>query len=364
MTGSNRRCFVIDGGTGADRIAALRARDVQIVDSPRHANLLLVIEPVSEALAGAVSDAWRAMPQSRSRATLGPNGEIIDVQSAEPHAIEIEPLTVDLPPKEKREMATELAVIVLGPLQQMTAGPLRITLVCDGEQVVRADVQRGFAARGIAAKMRGRTLAEATELSRQIAPLAPIASQAAFEHAIGHESDDHAAISIERARSHLSWTERFATLTGIEWLAGAARIARSAADVEKVLRRVERERLLRIRFRGVGKITAPFLEERGVTGPLLDASRSSDGDVLARLSTRLREAAEGLRSNAGGGFRTARGDLSVEASLDGGRLSDVTWRAPSAPLIDLIPDVVRDQKLADAEAIIASLDIATAEVDG
>ncbi|MDQ6801509.1 MAG: hypothetical protein M3041_11790 [Acidobacteriota bacterium] len=382
MTGSSsapRRCFIVDGCAGADLIAAMRGRDarLQVVDSPRQADLLLVLEPVSDALTSAAAGAYRAMPRPRRIATTGRTDpsradEVIDrlvrsdaLTDERDIASEIEPFTVPLPPKEEREIATELAVIALGPLQKMTAGPLRIILVCDGEQVVRADVQRGFAARGLAARMRGRPLGEATELARLIAPLSPVASEAAFARAVGRGDGDDDAIAIERARSHMWWTERFATLMGIEWLARAARSIAgaptfSSAGVEGLLRRVEGDRLMRIRFRGVGRIGASLLEERGVTGPVLDASKHGHGDVLARLLTRLREAAAADSALV----RTARGDLVVEATHDGQRLLDLTWRAPSAPLIDLIPELVRDQKLADAEAIIASLDIATAEVDG
>jgi len=42
----------------------------------------------------------------------------------------------------------------------------------------------------------------------------------------------------------------------------------------------------------------------------------------------------------------------------------VEWQRPSAALLPLLPETVAGQKLADAEIIIASLDLAMAEADG
>ena len=48
-------------------LAALRAQNsrLRVVDSPRHADLLLVIEPVSEKLIPAIADAYRAIPEPK-----------------------------------------------------------------------------------------------------------------------------------------------------------------------------------------------------------------------------------------------------------------------------------------------------------
>jgi len=333
LTGRSKY-YVIDGGSGADQIAATRRR---LVDSPRHADALWIIEPVSERLMPAVAEA---------RGALG-----------EPQESKPEPFTIQLPPKEQREMATELAVIAIGPLQRLTAGPLRIVLVCDGEQVVSAEVERGFAARNLAMRFRGLTIDDALDLAASISPLSPAGSRAAFARAVGRAHDE-GEVAEERVRGSLWWLVRFADFAGVQWLAERARLVAQKPDpaaTEQLRLHVERDRLLRIRFRGVGVLKEEFLRSRGVTGPVLEASARGEGDVLSRMLIRL----EGL-----GNSLTSRGDLAVNVTHDGVHVQEVSWRAPSAPFVDLIPEIVRNERLADAEAIIASLDIATAEVDG
>ena len=79
LTGRSKY-YVIDGGSGADQIAAARRR---IVDSPRHADALWIIEPVSKKLMPAVAEARRAL------------GEIQELKP--------EPFTIQVPSKEQRE---------------------------------------------------------------------------------------------------------------------------------------------------------------------------------------------------------------------------------------------------------------------
>lgn len=362
MTGRSR-CYVIDGGSGAHQIAATRLR---VVDSPRHADLLLVIEPVSEKLLPAIADAYRAIPEPK-RITAASEADV-DRLMKRISSAGLEPFTTRLPSKEEREIATELAVLSLGPLQQLTAGPLRIVLICDGEQVVSAEVEGGFAARNLVEHFRGLTLDDGLKLAPAISPLSPAACLAAFARAVGRVHDEE--VATESARGLLLWLVRFADLMGLGWLVEMSRIAAQKLDVsvvDKLRWRVERDRLLRIRFRGVGKLQESFLRERGVTGPVLEASARGEGDVLSRILTRVETAAaelQGAGRESDSSFRTSRGDLVVDVKHDGKRIEEVSWRAPSAPLIDLIPEIVRNERLADAEAIIASLDIATAEVDG
>ena len=58
-----------------------------------------------------------------------------------------------------------------------------------------------------------------------------------------------------------------------------------------------------------------------------------------------------------------RGHLGLSLASDGEGLQ-VAWRRPSAVLLGLLPELLAGQKLADAEVIIASLDLAMAEADG
>ena len=48
----------------------------------------------------------------------------------------------------------------------------------------------------------------------------------------------------------------------------------------------------------------------------------------------------------------------------GETLAQVEWQHPSAALLPLLPEMLAGQKLADAEVIVASLDLAMAEADG
>jgi NADH:ubiquinone oxidoreductase subunit D len=42
----------------------------------------------------------------------------------------------------------------------------------------------------------------------------------------------------------------------------------------------------------------------------------------------------------------------------------IEWQSPSAPLVALLSELLAGQKLADAEVIVASLDLVMAEADG
>jgi NADH:ubiquinone oxidoreductase subunit D len=60
----------------------------------------------------------------------------------------------------------------------------------------------------------------------------------------------------------------------------------------------------------------------------------------------------------------SRGDIGLFIESDGERLRQVVWQRPSAALLSLLPELLAGQKLADAEVILASLDLAMAEADG
>ena len=60
-----------------------------------------------------------------------------------------------------------------------------------------------------------------------------------------------------------------------------------------------------------------------------------------------------------------RGAIGLGIESDGGtRPIKVEWQRPSRALLTAVPGLLRNQKLADAEIILASLDIAAAEADG
>jgi NADH-quinone oxidoreductase subunit D len=476
---SLHRYISVDGGTGAHLLAHLAGHDpsLQQVFSPRHANLLLVMMPISQKLAPAVvamasalghparvlllesvhdlsgmfpHEAFASVEKLFPDATPVSGDSLDDilrtVHSSEPWseravvvADEPDAPTFSLPPREELEMATELAVLSLGPVQSLTAGPLRLVLMCDGEQVYSVQVDAGYAHRGVEQAMLAITWQAALPIARQFDPLAPIAGQLvyvrALEHLQGwHPPEDVAllreiALALERVQNTLWWLVRFAQLLADAPLFDrashlAADLALHAANLwesspstwihpQQIMSRqvvkqtdgvawralaehlaylqryVEHARSLAIRTRGIGMLTTECLEAAGVrSGPIFQASAPGKGDVLSRILVRLQIATrdllqvrdalgkrETVREHAavwdipeGDAHATVegpRGTIGLHLVGQGGRgPMQVAWQRPSALLLHLLPDLLRGQKLADAEVILASLDLAMAEADG
>ncbi|HJU27306.1 MAG TPA: hypothetical protein VJ722_11555, partial [Rhodanobacteraceae bacterium] len=338
----------------------------------------------------------------------------------------------------EREIETEDVVLSLGPVQPFTAGPLRIWLVCDGEQISDARVESGYARRDIEGAMRAASWGELPAIAAQLDPLAPACGRLACVRALeslagaqpGRDVERwrEAALAIERATSHCFWLTRFARLLGVapladralglassieatdlwrppaSWIAEhhvpadvltqSAREAtvflRSGADrLGALQRRVERDRLLDLRIRGIGILDAQRVARTEITGPVREACERRDGDVKSRMLARMSGAQRDLTRTAGlleaapppasapsalrppgrGRARTSvdgprgRIDLVLE-SRDGGGPATVEWHRPSAALLAILPELLRGQKLVDAEAILASLDLSMAEADG
>lgn len=469
-----RRYVAVDGGAGAHLLATLPSvcSALRPVASPRHADLLIVVGPVASKLTPAMITAARALPRpARALIVDGPAAEgllpanIADlgaifpgarrVASCVPRAVgaaaldgsewrplevgdgePAEPATISLPSKAERELHTELAVLSLGPLQPFTAGPLRLALVCDGEQVLTAEVDAGFAHRGIALAMLRADWRGAGAIARHVDPLAPIAGQLAYAHALERlqgvqpsrpvAEAREAALAIERAQNFLWWLARFAGIlearvradgachlaeeltdaTGTlwdeppgDWLApGAApprpspeatsRVESLAREVAALHDRLGRDRLLALRCRRIGALDAGQVRSAGASGPVLRASEQASGDVWARVLARSAAAAEDLRDaarrlrparDAGAGaarWDAPRGEATVSVEGPRGRIglrlgsdggsgpSAVSWNSPSAALLGVLPGLLADQTLADAEVIVASLDLSMAEADG
>jgi NADH-quinone oxidoreductase subunit D len=474
LTQAPQRYIAIDGGAGAHLIAALHGSDprLQIVDSPRHADLLLVIEPISRTLAPAVAELARAVPQpahalivvAPTNAGL-PQADFVRAEELLPGARRIaaqsgeqvraamldtsdwpalavadeprhQPDTIALRPKREREIATELAVLSLGPVQPFTAGPLRLLLVCDGEQVLTTQIEAGYAQRGIAEAMLAVDWQAAARLARLLDPLAPIAAQLVYVRAVeqlqGWQPSPpltqlrEAALALERAQNHLWWLVRLARALAAPsfaehahqvatalaahaaslwrrspsaWIAPQAstiavdrtavpQIRQIADTVAALQQQLSRNRLLALRTRGIGVLTAGHLHAAGLSGPVLWASERGAGDVQSRLDARLeaaiadlRVAAEGMSARdpdadgparweaPAGEARVAvegpRGQIGLRLASAGGKgPTQVEWQRPSAALLALVPELLAGQKLADAEVIVASLDLAMAEADG
>jgi len=382
-----RNYFAIDGGSGAHVLAALSDRHpyARQVASPRHADLLLVIEPISQKLSAAVVELAKALPRPARALIVGehvagpgnvPESERVHLEVLLPGARRITPTsvesvleaifhpeqsaelanidqpgidetTIQLPQKQEQEMATELAVLSLGPVQPFTAGPLRLLLICDGEQVLSAQVEAGYASRGIAQAMTRVDWPQALHLARRLDPLAPIASQLAYARAVEQLQRwqpvsqvaklREATAAIERAQNALWWLVRFARIladaaltsrayqlgsrlagdstqswrqTPFNWVlpqqqvpfsavAGssevAVRLQKIATEVEALRRDIERNRLFALRTRGIGVLATERLKEAGASGPNLQGSEEGAGDVQSRVLARLDAATLDLR---------------------------------------------------------------------
>ena len=469
----------IDGGSGAHLLAALAGYDpsLQQAASPRHANVLLLIEPITQKLLPAVQEVAAALarpfqvviigeaeevpletkdasvtlealfPQARRITQASPEAILAVVaqpsQAEKTEAFEqpqTDATTIQLPQKQELELATELAVLSLGPIQPFTAGPLRLLLICDGEQVFSAQVEAGYAHRSIEQRMLQSDWSRGLVLARLLDPLSPLVGQLAYVRAIEQlqqwqapatgEKLRHAALALERAYNLLWWSVRFVgllddapllqrlyqlaqTLTEqlsalwqqspAAWvlpqyqvsfsalggsIAAVSQLRRVEENIEVLTRSLERNRFLALRTRDIGLLAAERLIEAGVSGPVLVASEQGAGDVRSRFVTRLHFAHEAIheavetlnnselvaahavqwdvpRGEAEVTVSGPRGSIGLHLISDGGKQpAHVMWQRPSAALLPLLPELLKGQKLADAEVIVASLDLAMAEADG
>lgn len=473
-----RRYAAVDGGAGAHLLAALSGMDSRLrpAPSPRHADLLIVMGPITRNLVPALLEYARALPQPAQALIVDtaasdlvlpdyvpamdllPRSPQVDVRSAEQIVDIVQRLapwpsfglvtsaafaedTIKLPNKQQRELATEMAVLSLGPIQALTAGPLRLLLICDGEQVLQAKVEAGFARRGIAEAMIGVTWQEAATIASAIDPLAHVAGRLAYVQALEHlqqwlppsatQEARQAALAVERAANHLWWLHRFLAFLAAPvpterawqcamavtrlgealwpqpttiWLAprhpapnvrpvASAELQRIVTKVGFLRQCILRNRSLELRLRGVGVLPAGLLDGAGVSGPVRHTAEHGAGDAWSRLQTRLLATATDLEAagtaldaigdtvrheadRTEGNWHAPAGDADVAVQGPRGQLglhlvsgggsgpAQVEWRRPSAALLALLPAALAGQKLADAETLVASLDLAMAEADG
>lgn len=409
LAGAQHRYLAVDGGAGAHLIAALSGEEPRLQDvaSPRHADLLILFGPITEKLAPSVAevasamsqparalaieqssqnafyadaaDLERLLPGVRCISALSPEqtGQIVAAAFDSTHWPEFtvqeelpQPDTIRLPSKGEREMASEVAVLSLGPIQPFTAGPLRILLICDGEQVLSARYEAGFAHRGIAEAMAQATWHQAPGLARWIDPLAPFAGRLAYLQSIEQlqawRAPDwvaearEATLAVERAQNQLWWLVRFAVnldalplskrahklamaLARVasnlwqrppdEWLVpqlrpapanpqAVTRLRGFANEITGLLDHVRRDRLLSLRLVGVGVLAVDRLKSAGVSGPVVEASEEGAGDVQSRLVARLASAAADLQLAA---QRLELAALNTESGPTG----PARWDAPT-----------------------------------
>ena len=389
-TRSTHTYFGIDGGAGANLLADLAGCDpsLRAVASPRHADLLLIVEPVSQKLVPSILAIAKSLP-TPARIILFKmpevdlptfaGTEIVPLERIFPEADRVssleqllsaawdtkersrlviaenagkeqEPTTIQLPQKSEQEMATELVVVSLGPIQPFTAGPLRLLLVCDGEQVLSAQVEAGYAHRGIDEAMQQATWLQGLKLARLLDPLAPLAGQLAYVQAIerlqGWQPSQAMAdyrnivVALERVQNTLWWCVRLAHhLTYEPLLTRSSTLARTLSafsatlwqhspqewllpqneetvlaeknslpqnvlsKMEQLMTYVKHNRSLALRTHNIGKIKATQLHEAGIsTGFVLEASepgiQGSKGDIQSRLVTRAQSAQRDIQTIA------------------------------------------------------------------
>lgn len=391
-----RPYFAVDGGSGAALLAQLPAVDDRLrpAKSPHHADLLVVVEPVTERLLDAVLDCYRNLAPPRRVVVAGACGAdrygegapLVRLEDHLPVASRVEgeeavgasasalaramrsapagrPDRVEIPeraPEEiliplrsgaEQEIATEDVVLSVGPVQSAAAGPLRLLLLMDGEQIVRAEVRSGYAAREIERLAVTLSWAENASLAATLDPLAPIAGRLTYLQALeslhGIVPPPRAqhlreiALGIERATSHLFWFTRFTGLLAYgsltaearrlavrvatmaappdalvpggwsrevdPWAGGTPVPDRIAQEVRRFSQRVRSDRLFGLRTRGIGRLAADRAREVGASGPVLGASERGEGDARARALVRLESAAEDLEQATASLARLAGG---------------------------------------------------------
>ncbi len=433
---SRRQYFLVDGGSGNEHAALLsQLPGIRRAANPRQAEVLVVFAPVTDSLAPSVSELYSAMPRPRAAIVVNAgkesNSGANDVlpyaarTAAGIRAPELanfiggcslkhdedpperwRPEPIPLPPKSGRDLATELLALSIGPIQPFTAGPLRVLLLCDGEQVFSTQVESGFARRNLGQSLQRAEWPDVVDLAAGLDPLAPIASCVAFIRALENlnkrrepETDTErreAAIAWERVKNVLGWLHLFAFAVAYDQLQAHASALLNemihetkngeqlAQNIGQLAVKIERDHLLRLRTSNIGCLDAKLLRKSQIDGPVLTGSTSGSGDVHARLIARLRSAAadltrakpidiETLRpqkslwppppGSATGTALGPRGTIAATVASNGWSLERVEWLRPSARLLPVIPEMLAGQRLADAELILASLDLSMAEAD-
>ena len=468
------RYFAIDGGYGTHLLAALSGSSpyLQAVASPRHADLLIIVAPVTQKLVPAIIEIAEALPHPAHVLLLSePSGEHagfagMDIANVETlfqgvrkltttspadvlhaltdtapwaelalnHVNAPEAETIQLPSQQEQELATELIVLSLGPVQPFTAGPLRLFLICDGEQVLSVQVESGYAHRGIARAMQQAEWQQALPIARSLDPLAPLAGQLAYVQVIeqmqGWQPSPpmvalrEAALALERVHNHLWWLVNFMRLLADAQLSDRAyqlassfeatmaqlwqqnpsiwilpqwqdkveyngtamtQLSQLANALETFTASLARNRWLMLRTRGIGVFPPAAIKESDT--PAFLKIKELDNDVQHRLINRLQCAVTDVQNaktivsknefppahteqwllpvgEAQVTVEGPRGQLGLHVSSDGSEKPvHVAWQGPSAAWLPLLPQILTGQKLADAEIIIASLNLAMAEAD-
>lgn len=407
--------FVVAGAGGRDRARELRLRaQLEVVDSPRHATVLVVVgEFDSEAAAplGRLHDQlphprgvlwWQAdgdaPPPLAVGVTVGQTDDVVEALTALHHA-----LLVGI-------RATAAAVLPdvepnpwkgVGPFGQggkgMTGGtPYGRELTGrapdrDGLELDQLSVTVGPWWAGIPpglvldVKVQGDVIQEVVV---RRGPLGTDSGDSVFQRALLEEVAV-ADLELARARHHLCWASDLLRLLGLaaeadSVLARATPLVEGASAADLVAASAAAQRLgtarrLRHPLRGVGRVTSEAAA--GVGGPVARASgravdarvddagyerlrfepaAAAEGDALARWRIRMAEVVDSLAlAAAAAALVPSPVRLTVE-SPSGAITRD--GPPPAVALAALVPDLLRGLEWGDAMVALASLDLEPAEL--
>jgi Ni,Fe-hydrogenase III large subunit len=350
-------------------------------------------------------------PQSPEKDDDRKKGEMNDDEMGFMSMVDV---TKDLP-RSPDGLPMDWIEVPFGPVFPGLPGGLQLSLTLDGDSVANARVQ-GLDDAGAILPADGIEARQFIDRLAAMDPLAPVSYRVlacrALEAASGHTPADStlrsrvAVLERERIASHLNWLALFASQIGLEWLehraarlqhvclqADADQFARLGPTLAALTHRVARNPLLRSRLGGIGKV-APLAGLRGpvarAAGMQVDArsndatyaalaftpAQRHDGDALDRLFIRLDEirrslaliqtvgAFETLQARAAcsasgegaASLETPRGEARLSLTVDQGQVTRARLDAPSAQLLDLVPDLLAQQELGDALTIVCSLD--------
>lgn len=409
--------FVVPGTGGRDRARELRLRtELEVVDSPRHATVLVVVGEFEADAATTLGRLHDQLPHPRAAlwwpadgddqpplavgVTVGPTEDVVEALAALHRALlvgtrptsaavlpDVEPnpwrgvgpygqggkgmtggtpygreLTGRAPDRDGLEL-DQLSVTV-GPWWAGIPPGLLLDMKIQGDVIQDVIVRRG--------------------------PIGADPGDSVFRRALIEELAV-ADLELARARHHLCWASDLLRLVGLaaeahKVLALATPLVSgaSAADLaaaSAVARRLGTARRLRHPLRGVGRLTLESARSVGgpvarASGILLDARMNdlayqragftpadaddAEGDALSRWRVRMREVVESIdlvSAGAVAGLSPARSEVESPSgviSRDGA--------PPAVALAALVPDLLRDLEWGDAMVALASLDLDPVEL--
>lgn len=409
--------FIVAGTDGRDTARWLRLRpEIDVVDSPRHATILLVtglFRSEGAASVGRLHDQlphpraalWWQVAQSPSFPPLAPAVVVGPTEDAVVAAVVATHRKLLL-----GEQPTSMAILPdvdpnpwrgVGPYGQggkgMTGGtPYGRELAGrapdrDGLELDQLSVTLGPWWAGIPPglvldlKVQGDVVQEANV---RIGPVAPPVEEDVFRRALVADVEI-GALEMARARHHLCWGSDVLRLLGLQSeahrvLAVAARIGEgaSAADLRaasRTARGLASSRRLRHPLRGVGVLPAADVDD--ASGPVARASAleadarrndrtyqalgfrpivATEGDAMARWRLRMGEAVQSLDLAAGAAAATVRPAGSPVESPRGA--ISLGGPAPSAALATLVPRILEGSEWGDGMVALASLDVSAVEL--